>query len=229
MRKGAGVCHWPAWWLVAISKPLYDLAVLQLLYRLALWWRFLGRTSRLDLRLSAAHPDGAGGLAFLNMLLPAFRLPVFALAASSAGALANAMLWTGASFVSFQYAIAVFVAVLVALTVGPLCFFRRQLRQAKQRAVLGCGAQAGRQLRTFEEKWLGANPPAAGETLREPDFSAVASFGSTVAAVHKMNLLPFQAKQLVPLVVAALLPFLPVAAMEISLKEILALAWKLVK
>ncbi len=217
------------WWLVVVSEPLFEIAVLQLLYRLALWWRFLWKTSRLDLHLDAAHPDGAGGLAFLAMALPAFRLPVFAIAASSAGALANLMLWTGAFFESFQYAIATFVAVLVALMAGPLVFFKGQLSKAKQRAVLGCGALAGRQLRAFEEKWLGANPPAASEMLRAPDFSAVGDFSPTVTAMQKMNTLPFLPKQLVPLVVAALLPFLPVAAMEIPLKEILTQVWKLVK
>jgi hypothetical protein len=44
-----------------------------------------------------------------------------------------------------------------------------------------------------------------------------------------MKMLPFLPKQLVPLVVAALLPFLPVAAIEIPLKEILSQIWKLVK
>ena len=217
------------WWLVAVSEPLYDLTMLQFFYRLALWWRFLWRTSRLDLCLNAAHPDGAGGLAFLSMTLPLFRLPLFAIAASAAGALANLMLWTGASFASFRYSIAAVTAVLLALMVGPLVFFKPQLGKAKQRAVLGCGNLAGRQLRAFEEKWLGANAPAPEEMLHAPDFSAVGDFNPTVTAMQKMNTLPFWPKQLVPLVVAALLPFLPVAAMEIPLAEILAKVWKLVK
>jgi len=217
------------WWLVAVCEPLYKIVMLQLLYRLALWWRFLWKTSRLDLHLNAAHPDGAGGLAFLGMVLPAFRLPVFAIATSVAGALANLILWMGASFASFQYAIAAFAVGLIALTAGPLVFFNGQLDKAKQRAVLACGALAGRQLRAFEEKWLAANRPAAGDMLQAPDFSAVIDFNQTVTAMQKMKMLPFLPKQLVPLVVAALLPFLPVAAIEIPLKEILSQVWKLVK
>ncbi len=217
------------WWLVVVCEPLYAIAMLQLLYRLALWWRFLWKTSRLDLHLNAAHPDGAGGLAFLSMVLPAFWLPVFAMAASPAGALANLMLWTGASFESFRYAIAAFAAVLVALAAGPLFFFQGQLRTVKRRAVLGCGALAGRQLRAFEEKWLSVRPAIGEDMLRAPDFSAVWDFNSTVTAVQKMNKLPFWPKQLVPLVLAALLPFLPVAAIETPVKEILLQVWKLVK
>jgi hypothetical protein len=65
--------------------------------------------------------------------------------------------------------------------------------------------------------------------LRSPDFSAVGDFNPTVTAMQKMNTLPFLPKQLVPLIVAALLPFLPVAAIEIPLQEILRQVWKLVK
>ena len=217
------------WWLVAFCEPLYRLVMLQLLYRLALWWWFLWKTSRLHLQLNAAHPDGAGGLAFLGMVLSAARLPIFAIAVSVAGALANLKLWTGVSFASFQYAIATLAVALVALMTGPLVFFNGQLHNTKKRAVLACGALAGRQLRAFEEKWLGCSPCEAGEMLQAPDFSAVCDFNSTVIAVQKMNTLPFWPKQLVPLAVAALLPFLPVAAIEIPLKEILAQIWKLVK
>jgi hypothetical protein len=217
------------WWLVAVSEPLYDLVVLQLLYRLVLWWRFLWKTSRLDLHINAAHPDGAGGLAFLGMVLPAFQPPLFAIAVSAAGMVATVMLLTGASFMSFQSAIAAATAVLVALMAGPLVFFKGRLSAAKQRAVLAWGILAGRQLRAFDEKWLGANPPAAGELLNAPDFAAIGGLHPAATAMQRMNTLPFWPTQLVPLVVAALLPFLPVAAMEIPLKEILMQAWKLVK
>ena len=54
------------------------------------------------------------------------------------------------------------VAGVVALMAGPLVFFRRQLDNTKQRAILVCGALAGRQLRAFEEKWLGGGPCGAG-------------------------------------------------------------------
>ncbi len=217
------------WWLFAVSEPLYKIAMLQLLYRLALWWRFLWNTSRLDLNLNAAHPDGAGGLAFLGMVLPEFCLPVFAIAVSAAGVLANLILWMGASFASFQIAIVAFALAMVVLMTGPLVFFGRQLYNAKQLAVLACGALAMRQLDAFEKKWLGTSPPATGEMLRGPDFSAVSDFNATVTAVQKMKTLPFGLKQLIPLAVAALLPFLPVMAIEIPLKEVLLQVLKLIR
>lgn len=207
---------------------LYDITMLQLSYRLALWWS-LWRTSRLALELNAAHPDGAGGLAFLSSILPAFRLPIFAIAASAAGRLANLLLWTGASILSFRYAIGGFAAVMVMAAAGPLVFLSRQLAETRQRAVLACGLLTGRQLRAFEEKWLGERVPEVDEMLHAPEFSAVGDFNRTVAAVQNMNLMPFWPKQLLPLAIAALLPFLPVAALQFPLERILTQFWSLMK
>jgi hypothetical protein len=64
-----------------------------------------------------------------------------------------------------------------------------------------------------------------GIAMTEPISNAT----PTVAAIQKMNTLPFRPRQLVPLVVAAVLPFLSVAAIEMPLKEILSQLWKLLK
>ena len=217
------------WWLIVVSQPLYDIVVLSFVYRVALWWRFLWRVSRLDLQLNGTHPDGVGGLAFVRGALPAFRWPLFAIGASAAGTLANLLLWTGASWANFRYAIAALALLLVVLTVGPLVFFNAPLGRAKHRAALVSGVLAGRQLRAFEAKWLGEKSYEADETFRAPDFSSVDHLNATVAAVHRMNTLPFLRKHVIPLAVAVLVPFLPVAMMEMPFEEILAQLWKLLR
>jgi len=216
------------WWQFAVCDTLYSILVLQLIYRLALLWRFFGKTAQLDLHLDAAHPDGAGGLAFLGIIFSSFRVPLFAIAASAAGALANLMLYMGVSFKDFRWAIGALVVGLVAIVSGPLVFFNPQLRRAKERAVLGCGALSGRQLQAFENKWLDRTPRDAREMLEAPDFSAVADLNTTVANARSMNTLPFRLKQLLPVAFAALLPFVPVAAIETPLTEIFKAMLKLV-
>lgn len=216
------------WWQLAVCDTLYSIMVLQLIYRLALLWRFFWKTAQLDLHLDAAHPDGAGGLAFLGIMFSSFRLPLFAVATSAAGALANLMLYTGVSFTEFRWAVGGLAVGLVAIVSGPLVFFNPQLRRAKERAVLSRGALSGRQLQAFEDKWLSRSAPGSPEILEAPDFSAVSDFGTTGANVRSMNTLPFRFKQLVPLAVAVLLPFVPVAAIETPLSEILKKMLKLV-
>jgi len=64
------------------------------LYRIGIWWVFLWKTSRLDLRLDATHPDGAGGLGFLGLTLRTFKEAAFAISTSFAGGLASMVLLT---------------------------------------------------------------------------------------------------------------------------------------
>jgi hypothetical protein len=212
---------WAEWYFGAVSQPVLGFVVLHFLYRLGLWWRTLWRISRLDLRLKGSHPDGGGGLMFLGMSLGPCRWPAFALAASPAGGLANVILATGASVLSFKYAIAAIAVGIAALFVGPLCFFHGQLGSTKMRAWLSYDRLAQRQLVQFEQKWI--EDLRQNDLLAQPDFSAVIDFGSTVEKIHQMTRWPVYRRQLLALTAAALLPFVPVAMLEFSIKDVLVL------
>ena len=212
---------WAACYFAMVSQPVLGFLVLHFLYRLGLWWRTLWRISRLDLRLKGSHPDGGGGLMFLGMSLGPCRWPAFALAASPAGGLANVILATGASVLSFKYAIAFTATAIMALFVGPLGFFYHQLRSTRMRAWLAYDRAAQRQLEQFEQKWIGDSKQ--NDMLTQSDFSSVIDFSTTVAAVHQMTWWPVQRRQLLALAAAALLPFVPVAMLEFSIKDLLVL------
>jgi hypothetical protein len=214
-----------AWYLVAISQPVYGFVVLHFLYRVGLWWRSLWMISRLDLQLRAAHPDGGGGLMFLGLGLRPCRWPAFALATSLAGGLANVVLATGVSVVSFKYVIGVIAVVITALFAGPLCFFSDQLKRTGFRASLSHDQAVQEQLRQFEQKWIGQS--AQADMLAVQDFSAVIDLNATVEKAHQMGRLPFRRTQLLELLVAALLPFLPVLALQIPIKDLLTLVKQL--
>jgi hypothetical protein len=214
-----------AWYFVAISQPVYGFVVAHFLYRVGLWWRSLWMISRLDLQLRGAHPDGGGGLMFLGLSLRPCRWPAFALATSLAGGLANVVLATGVSVVSFRYVIGVIAVVITALFAGPLCFFSDQLKGTAFRSSLSHDQAVQEQLRQFEQKWIGQS----GQTdmLAVQDFSAVIDLNATVEKAHQMGRLPFRRSQLLELFVAALLPFLPVVALQIPIKDLLMLVKQL--
>jgi len=212
---------WAEWYFAAVSQPILGFVVLHFLYRVGLWWRTLWKISRLDLQLKGAHPDGGGGLMFLGLSLGPCRWPAFALAASPAGGLANVVLATGASVLSFKYAIAFIAVAILALFAGPLCFFHQQLRSIKMRAWLSYDRVAQRQIEQFDEKWI--EDSKQSDLLTQPDFSAVIDYSSTVDKVHQMTRWPVQRRQLLALIGAALLPFVPVAMLEFSIKDLLTL------
>jgi hypothetical protein len=73
----------------------------------------------------------------------------------------------------------------------------------------------------FEDKWLKPGNRLAGEALSVPDFSSTTDLYSIVANVYGMQILPFDLKNLILLVVASVLPFLPVALMSAPLDVLL--------
>jgi hypothetical protein len=207
------------WYFALVSEPIYVFVVTHFLYRVCLWWRTLWMISRLELQLRGAHPDGAGGLMFLSHSLPECRFPVFGLAAGLAGGFANVVLATGVSVLNFKYVILAIAVLLTATFAGPLCFFNEQLRRTRFLASLSHDRTELEQLRQFEQKWVGK--PTETNLLEAPDFSAVIDLNSTVNVVHQMARFPISGSDLVELIVAALLPFLPVVALQIPVEELL--------
>jgi len=209
------------WWFVTICEPLYLFVLLRFLYRIALWWVFLWKTSRLNLQLHSVHPDGAGGLGFLGLTLNAFRLPAFAISASFAGGVANLVLLNGVPASELKYEIVGLVLIVVGLFVTPLClFYQRELSKARDRDVLNYWVLLEAQLRRFEQKWIASDSDQMA-TLTPQDFSQVTGPSSILERVPRMTLLPFEYKDVLLLVATVLVPFIPVAALVIPLASML--------
>jgi len=214
------------WYFVVVSQPVFGFVALHFLYRVCLWWRTLWMISRLDLQLKGSHPDGGGGLMFLALSLARFKWPAFALATSLAGGTANLVLATGVSVLSFKYVIILNAAIISALFAGPLCLFYGQLKRTKVRDLLSYDRVAQEQLRQFEQNWIERSRQT--DMLQVQDFSAVIDLNSTVDKVHQMRPLPFRRNQLLELLAAALLPFLPVLAMQIPIKDLFMMLKELI-
>lgn len=216
------------WWFVLISQPIYLFVLLRFLYRTALWWRFLWKTSRLNLQLHAVHPDGAGGLGFLGLTLEAFSLPAFGIAASFAGGTANLLLLHSVPVSELRYVMAGVILIVVGLFVAPLPFvYFREMGKARTRDVLRYWALAEDQSRQFERRWITCNSQQVDSPSRAT-FSESASLSAILERARKMTMLPFELRDFSLLVVAAALPFLPVAALAIPLSKILKTILRLI-
>ena len=205
------------WWHALVSLPLLSVLLLGWLWRLFLWGRLLRQISHLDLRLIPAHPDHAGGLQFLGHSLWAFSLLGFALGTIIAGSVADRVIHTGVPTTTHLYLIGGLLIVVVGLFSGPLLVFPRKLHEARQEGILAYGALAGHEGQQFERKWLNRVEPLDESALEVPDFSATTDLYQVAANVYEMGFLPFEPKDLSPLVVATLLPFIPVALISVPL------------
>ena len=221
-RVGVGVASAASaasWWHQFVSLPILSLLLLGWLWRLGLWTRFLWKVSRLDLLLIPSHPDGAAGLKFLGVSLEAMILPAFAISCVLAGPLANRVVHGGAQIMTFRAPLLAVVIFILALTTSPLLLFTDRLFAAMHRGMLEYGAVARDLGLRLENRWLGR--PVGEDALDANDFSATTDLYSIVSNVYAMKLVPLGFRNLAVLVIATLLPFLPVALLAVSPAELL--------
>src|ERR1019366_9802371 len=115
------------YWYAFVSIPLFQFILLRWYMRLVIWFRFLWQVSRLNLRLTAAHPDRAGGIGFLGSSSYAFAPILFAQGALLAGWIANRVLYEGRGLLSFKMLAAGYVGFFVLCILGPLLMFTVKL------------------------------------------------------------------------------------------------------
>lgn len=214
-------------WYLVVAFPFFSFLLWRWLWRLGLWWKFLWQTSKLDLRLSPSHRDGAGGLVFLSESLQAFGGFVFGVMSMWAGALADFVVYEGHSLFDYQWQMVEILLVLLILIVGPLLMFVRPLYEAKERGIFRYGALASRQIQHVEDTWLPEGIVREDIESSMPDFRSVTHLGHSVTAVHKMSVIPVNKEDILQLLILAVLPFVPVLLTQIPLGEILSLLLKL--
>jgi hypothetical protein len=100
------------------------------------------------------------------------------------------------------------LAVHAALFLGPLLIFTPKLAACRVRAMKDYMQFAGSCVNDFDQKWLaGPNPREA--LLGTPDLQSLADLANSVNIAHSMRPAPISKRLVVQLLVAALVPMLP--------------------
>ena len=214
------------YWYVFVSVPLFQFILLRWYMRLVLWFRLLWQISRLNLRLSAAHPDRAGGIGFLGGSSYAFGPILFAQGTLLAGLIASRVLYEGKSLLSFKMEAAGFVAFFVLCILGPLLMFTPMLEHAQRKGSAEYGLLANRYIFGFEEKWIKVVPETS-ELLGTPDISGLADLGNSYSVVHEMRIVPFGLQDITRLAAATAAPLVPLMLTILSPQELLARLFKI--
>jgi len=208
-------------WYGYVSLPLFQFLLCRWYFRLFIWTRFLWQVSRIDLSLIPTHPDRLGGLGFLTKTVYAFALLAVAHGALLAGLLANRILHLGAGLLEFKVEIAVMVAFVLALVLGPLFVFTFQLAQAKRTGLREYGTLAERYVRDFDAKWLRGGAPADEALVGSGDIQSLADLGNSYEVVRTMHLAPVTKEMIIQLAVATLAPIAPLALTMMPLEQLL--------
>ena len=223
-----GTLTWAGIWYAYVSTPLLQFMALRWVYRLLIWWRVMHGMTKLDPAIKPAHPDERGGLAFLGDAMEAFATLAFAFSASAAGAVADFVVNSGADMLELKGTIAGAAVIILVLFISPLLFFFRPMLRAKDEALLAYEGLAERYFLHFDRKWLtsGSETPQP-LSLAEADFSGATDLIALVKGVREMKYLPLTKEGLLPLVIAVVLPFLPLIAVAMPVQDLVGNVLKL--
>lgn len=197
------------WWHLVISLPLQLGLLVAWLWRLGVWTHFLWRMAHMGLYLMPAHPDQAGGLQFLAYSPRVFATLALPIGIVVAGTMANKVI-AGASPLGHEATPIVTAAVTLVLFATPPLVFTRVLLSAWRAGVYRYGDLAARAGQAFESRWLAESQLLDNELLERPDFSATTDLYAIATNVYAMRTAIYDIRGLLWVVVATVLPFVPI-------------------
>jgi hypothetical protein len=216
--------YWYAW----VSVPLFQFLILRWYYRILIWARFLWQVSRIDLDVSAMHPDGSAGLGFLNGTVKAFVPLLMAHGALVAGTLANRIFYSGGTLMEARFEVAGIVIYLLILVFLPLTVFAPQVNSAKRKASREYGRLAQAYVTQFEQRWLPDGRPAGESPLGSGDIQSLADIGNAMANVKATRIVPITRDGVLTIAAAVLLPVAPLLLTVIPAEELAGRLLKLI-
>lgn len=208
------------WWLALVSLPLFQFVLLRWYFRMAVWWWFLWRLSRLDLRLQPLHPDRAGGLGFLAQLALAFTPLLMAQGVMAAAWIANRIVAHGAQLPEYRLDLLAAAVVTVLMVLGPLAFFAPMLSEAKRTGLSRYGLLSSRYAQDFERRWLRGPVGADDSPIGSSDIQSLADLGNAYANLKQMRVLPFGSRTALQLGIAMAAPVAPLLLTMVSVDEL---------
>ncbi len=209
------------WWYFFVSVPVFQFILLRWYFRFIIWTRFLWQVSRLPLAYQPLHPDGNAGIGFLAGMTRAFAPILFAQGALLAGTLANTILYEGEVLTSFYVEVVLFATAAVLVIVGPLLVFVLPLAAAKRQGLREYSQLSRRYADEFADKWIRGAPPKGETLVGSADIQSLADLGNSYDKVRGMSVVPITRGAVAQLVVAALLPLVPLLLTLFSFEEFL--------
>jgi len=114
-----------------------------------------------------------------------------------------------------------FVVLNVILFLGPLMVFTPKLIKLKHKGMLEYSTLATAYSRSFDRKWLRDDNEQNEPLLGSGDIQSLADLSTSVENIETMKAFPLNLGVVKSLVIAAVLPFLPLVATVIPLKDLL--------
>lgn len=211
-----------------VSLTIFRFILLRWYFRLFIWYRFLWDVRALPLHYNLYHPDRAGGLGFLSESLTAFA-PVFvAQSTILAGVFYARILYAGDKLPDLTMEIVCAVLLFVLLLILPLGFFAVQLDRAARKARIEFGSLGSHYVDEFRDKWILGKGRGGEALLGTSDIQSLADLANSYQVVSGISLMPVTKQAFIRLVVAIVVPLLPLTLTVFPLSEIIKRLFKMV-
>lgn len=207
------------WWSVIVSVPLFWFLMLRVLWRHFVWSQLLRRMAKLELRLVATHPDGMGGLAFVSEYPNAYMAYVFGVSAVVAVTLGRHFDMETLNSTTLTVAMACWLVLVLALFAQPLAAFSKPLADLKAATIAALSGHATHYQRFAERKLLGRNV-VAGTDDEAATEQEIADPSKLLDVAKKLSTFLVNRKAVLPIGMAALLPFALEGATRLPVKDI---------
>lgn len=206
------------YWMVCLT--LFRFLMFRWLWRLGLWCYFLWRVARLQLNLVPTHPDGVAGMGGLEVVHTHFTPMVLAISALQSASLAEDISRGTVAFEAIYPAFALILVVDAALFLGPLFIFAAKLWACRIKGLSDYMVFASSYVNGFDQKWLGACAAPGEPLLGTPDIQSLADLSNSINIVRNMRWVPMSLRLVQDIVLAALLPMLPLLLLKYPVADL---------
>ncbi len=220
-QPGSAGLGFGAWWYLYVGRTIFLTLLLAWLWRLVLLFILFKRIAGLELSLVPTHPDRCAGLGFMARIPLMFVPFVLGISAVFASGWAHQTVYHDVAIASLRVEIIAFVVILPLLCVAPFVSFLGLMLRTKKQAMLDYGDLIGRHGRLVREKWIDGKPAVDDPILDAPELGPIADTAAPYELIAKIRPLPLTMGSLIPLVGAALLPMIVLAAIDLPLKTVL--------
>jgi len=218
----------PGWYYAVVSIPIFQFILFRWVLRLLVWAVFMFRVSRLDLQLTPTHPDRVAGLGFLGEALPPTSVILLAGSSVFCSAILTQAIYRGAKPQEFAPELVAFVLIVIVAFLAPFLVFTPKLMTAKRHGLMEYGALATQYTQLFADKWVSGGAEPTEPLLASADIQSLADMGNSFDRVASMRLFPVGWSDLKSIVLAALVPAVPLALTQVPLEKVMQMLMKLV-
>jgi hypothetical protein len=214
------------WWFLYVVRPVFTILLLGWFWRVCLLFTMFHRISKLDLALVPAHPDGMGGLGFLQKLPKAFILVTLAMSAVLASRWIHDSLYHQITLDTLKLPLLSFVLLWGLTILSPLFVFSAKMISTRKKAMRQYSALLAEHGRLIHQKWILGQKIGEHDILDAPELGPSADIQTIYAAVKNMRIVPIGKSCIMPIIAPIALPMIIVAATQIPLMKILTTLFK---